>query len=227
MVEIRPQFLEGFWWRAVTQLESGDTAGYRRTCETMLERFGPKGDDPKADLVPMACILAPRAVADLPRVVRLAEKDLSDNVQRANGFTLNVLGAALYRAGRYGEAIERLSGVIGAPVHGGRWKWAARASCSPAIAGYFLAMAHHRLGDADQARTWLNKAVKWTDELLKDSPRLGPGSWIGFYRYGEGDEVHWNYRLELMRFRREAEALLGKPPPATQRTKEGAPEKKQ
>jgi hypothetical protein len=53
----------------------------------------------------------------------------------------------------------------------------------------FLAMAHGRLGDHDQARTWFNRAVQWID------------------KYRPHDD-------ELRHFRAEAEATLaeaGKP----------------
>ena len=59
---------------------------------------------------------------------------------------LNTLGAALYRAGRIDEAIARLdesvkaSGGVGVPQD-----WA------------FLAMAHHKKGNDDEARRWLEK----------------------------------------------------------------------
>jgi tetratricopeptide (TPR) repeat protein len=49
---------------------------------------------------------------------------------------------------------------------------------------FFLAMAHWRLGDHDKARTWFDRAVKWMD---RHQPR----------------------NVELLRFRAEAEALLG------------------
>ena len=59
---------------------------------------------------------------------------------------LNTLGAALYRAGRFDEAIRRLEEAI--RLRGGDGlpqDWA------------FLAMAHHRLGHRDEARRWLDR----------------------------------------------------------------------
>jgi hypothetical protein len=50
---------------------------------------------------------------------------------------------------------------------------------------FFLAMAHRRLGDRDQARIWYDKAVAWMDRQM---PHNG----------------------ELRRFRAEAEAVLTK-----------------
>jgi len=48
---------------------------------------------------------------------------------------------------------------------------------------FFLAMAHQRLGEHDQALTWFNRAVEWMN------------------KYGPHDD-------ELRRFRAEAEALF-------------------
>ena len=59
---------------------------------------------------------------------------------------MTTLGAALYRAGRYDQAIGRLEeairarGGVGLP---GDWA--------------FLALAHHRLGHRDLARRWLDR----------------------------------------------------------------------
>jgi tetratricopeptide (TPR) repeat protein len=60
---------------------------------------------------------------------------------------LNTLGAALYRAGRFDEAIRRLEEGIqirgGGPGDPTDWS--------------LLAMAHHRLGHRDLARRWLER----------------------------------------------------------------------
>jgi WD40 repeat protein/serine/threonine protein kinase len=61
------------------------------------------------------------------------------------------LGAALYRAGRYREAVETLG------------KADRLDKDSPAALG-FLAMAHHRLGERDQARTALARLLKIPDQ---------------------------------------------------------------
>ena len=56
------------------------------------------------------------------------------------------LGAALYRAGRFDEAIRRLEESIQLPNSESRQEYSA-----------FLAMAHHRLGHRDEARHWLDR----------------------------------------------------------------------
>ena len=63
---------------------------------------------------------------------------------------LKTLGAALYRAGRFEEAIRRLNESIQARGDGGDPQGFA-----------FLAMAHHRLGHRDEAKRWLDKLVAY------------------------------------------------------------------
>jgi tetratricopeptide (TPR) repeat protein len=76
----------------------------------------------------------------------MAEKALAGFPPQLRRTSLNTLGAALYRAGRIDEAIVRLdesvkaSGGVGVPQD-----WA------------FLAMAHRKKGNDDEARRWLEK----------------------------------------------------------------------
>jgi hypothetical protein len=72
---------------------------------------------------------------------------------------------------------------------------------------YFLAMAHHRLGHADVARRWLDKALQGTQETLH-SPAELPG------KSQNADGVippNWHRRLTLRLLRREAERLIQGP----------------
>ena len=70
-----------------------------------------------------------------------------------------VLGAALLRAGRPGEAIGRFEQSLTAqpdwPNHG--------------LNAYGLALAHHRLGHPEEARRWLDRA-----ERAGSRPSTGP-----------------------------------------------------
>jgi tetratricopeptide (TPR) repeat protein len=96
--------------------------------------------------LPWFCVLAPDAVADPVVPIRKAETALATYPAGIRHYTLGILGAALYRAGRLDEAIRRLelsdrdwTGV------GVARNWA------------FLAMAHHRMGHREDARRWLEK----------------------------------------------------------------------
>lgn len=57
-------------------------------------------------------------------------------------------------------------------------------------------MAHHKLGHDDEAKTWLDKAIEWTDKLLAEH-EAGTTT------------VAWNRRLTLKLLREEAEGVNG------------------
>ena len=67
-----------------------------------------------------------------------------------DAMSLNTLGVALYRAGRYDEAIDILERSLAA----GRGQ-------TDAFDLFFLAMAHHRLGHRADARTHFDRALRW------------------------------------------------------------------
>ncbi|MFO0892970.1 MAG: tetratricopeptide repeat protein [Isosphaeraceae bacterium] len=104
------------------------------------------------------------------RAVQLAPED---------GPFWNTLGVAYYRAGDWAAAIERLEKAE-----------ALSPDKNLAINGCFLAMAHWRRGETEQARRWYDKAVAWME---KNPPR--------------NEELYRNE--ELHRFHAEAAELLG------------------
>jgi tetratricopeptide (TPR) repeat protein len=107
---------------------------------------------------------------DASRAVTLARKAV-DLAPRVPTFW-NTLGAAYYRAGDWNAAVEALNKSVALGRGGTGFEW------------LFLAMAHQRLGEAEQARSWYEKALTWRD-----------------WRRPNDDE--------LRRFRAEAAGLLG------------------
>jgi tetratricopeptide (TPR) repeat protein len=135
------------WMRqALAWLAAGDLGGYRKTCAAALERLGEAKDSEEMNMVAWICALGPNAVADFTRPVRLAEKAVASDPNDAG--LINTLGALLYRAGRFDVAVQRLneSMALGGPEVG-------------LYDSLFLAMAHERLGHAEEARQWLSKAA--------------------------------------------------------------------
>jgi hypothetical protein len=134
----------------LTLVIPGNKAGVRRACENLLKRLGSTTDPAQAHRVAWSCVLAPDAVADREAPVRLAQAALVGQAEtgRARGDVLKTLGAALYRAGRFEEAIRRLDQSIHIRGDGGDPR-----------AFAFLALAHHRLGHRDEAERWLDKLV--------------------------------------------------------------------
>ena len=142
-----------------------------------------------AHWVAWTCALQPQPFdVEIDACVKLAEKAVRhDPGELQYG---QVLGAILCRAGRFEDAVRQLKSVAK--------KLDEEISTSPAYAWYFLAMAHHRLGQSEEAKRWFDKAVARTEsELAQES-------------------VAWNRRLTLELLRAEAAGLLGvlaeKPP---------------
>jgi WD40 repeat protein/serine/threonine protein kinase len=131
-------------------LKAGNGTGVRRASEDLLRQFGSVTDPEQANRVAWYCVLAPDAGSDREAPVRLAAAALTGLPEGApkRSAVLNTLGAALYRAGRFEEAVRRLNESI--QTRGGE-------GLPQGFA--FLAMAHHRLGHHDEAKRWLDKLV--------------------------------------------------------------------
>ncbi|GAF88851.1 unnamed protein product, partial [marine sediment metagenome] len=105
----------------------------------MLDHFARSERLENVGGVVWTCSLAPDAIEDLDQVVKLAERALESGDKTARN--LNRLGAILYRAGRFEEAIEKLEEVVTIWEKQGRLPTIP----SPAYTWFFLAMAHHQL----------------------------------------------------------------------------------
>jgi Tol biopolymer transport system component/tetratricopeptide (TPR) repeat protein len=182
--EHEPQNARLWSYEALAQLAGGDTSGYQRSCAAMLARFSRSGNPFDPYMVVWTCVAAADAVTDTAPLLALAERAGTGDASNApNGPAFQIQGAALYREGRLGEAVQRLTEASGLSVGGG----------GPP-AWLFLAMGHARLGHASEAREWLAKAASWIDEALQRKPESNP--------------LNWWQRLHLQRLRREAEALI-------------------
>jgi tetratricopeptide (TPR) repeat protein len=106
---------------------------------------------------------------DAALAVRLAKKAVT--VQPESAHCWNTLGVAHYRNGDDKAAVADLKTAMSLRAGGDSFDW------------FFLAMAHWRLGNRDEARMWFKRAVQWMDQ---NKPRND----------------------ELRRFRAEAEGML-------------------
>ena len=169
----------------------------------MLQRFGQTDKAGDHYWVAWACVLAPDATTDWATAVALAEKSVQSDPKSA--MYLNTLGAVLYRAGRFDEALARLSEAAALVQRTERGEqFVARLPL--VLSGHD---AHHRLGHAEEAKQWLDKAVTWTDKTLAEADQ------------GTAD-LPWNRRLTLKLLRDEATTLLGVTPPTANQHPEPA-----
>ncbi len=145
---------------ALALLKHGETDAYHRLCRRALERHGDTPYSTVANNVAWICALAPDALTDFAPAIALAETA----VRRAKAAgekhsSLNTLGALLYRAGRYKEAIARLTEGVAAGGKATDYDWA------------FLAMAQQRLGATAEAHKLFAKMAPATP--------AAPFSWRG------------------------------------------------
>ena len=120
-------------------------------------------------------VTGPEGLRDVNAALPLGEKAV--RLEPGNAVYRSTLGVAYYRAARYREAADALR-----PNLENQENWAL------AFDLYFLAMSHHRLGEATRARDYYDWAVRWP----RTHPKLSPG-----------------HHEELDRFRAEAADLLG------------------
>jgi tetratricopeptide (TPR) repeat protein len=144
-----PVPLDAWYHRAIACLKTGDQAGYREICESMLDRvkLDPFNLAP-INLVAWMCALGPDAVADRRRPVVLAElilPRLPDDPTLKHAY-LNTIGGVFLRAGRYKEAAKHLKDAIAATGDGGaKQDW------------LLLALAYHHLDRPAEVKRCLAK----------------------------------------------------------------------
>jgi hypothetical protein len=132
------------------------------------------------------CRFRADAVADGTLPGRLAEKELQGAAKQI--WSLTEQGALAYLAGRCQEAAPLFEQSLRADAAPGRavvnWVW--------------LALAHQRLGQSEEARRWLSKVQAWLGQYRDGMPALAEQE-LG---------LHFHNWLEAHVLRREAEALL-------------------
>ena len=130
-------------------LAQGDFEKYRTAARKLLQEFGKSTSENLLASLAWICVLSPNSVEDSDALIRLVWPggDLDETQSRSASLSpaqLSTLGAALYRAGRYEEAILRIN--QSSETEGGY---------SPPENHAFLAMACHRLGRASEAERHL------------------------------------------------------------------------
>ena len=141
------------WYAAaLLTVSAGDRNGYRALCDDLWKRFGSLPIERYQDALTTLCTLGDGATADPDRVVTLAETLLKNARDSVANYYLASLGAALYRAGRDDEAVERLRQSVSAHTTDGTVDvW------------LYLALSQRRLGRDADAREWMTKV----DELSR------------------------------------------------------------
>lgn len=194
-VALRPNLPSSYQRLAAVRLKQNQPDEYRKLCAQMVARFGK--DDGLFSTVAWACVLQEGAFPDPQIPISMAQRTVEDQPTRF--YPLNTLGAALYRAGQFRDAVARLNESCAAYKQAAEIAEArgyAEAESLPIQDGrpvdwLFLAMAHHRLGNASGAGEFLTKSRSAMESKTVRDPRR---TW---------------HRIELELLLAEATALIG------------------
>ncbi|MGE3804624.1 MAG: tetratricopeptide repeat protein, partial [Gemmataceae bacterium] len=170
---------------ALLHLAANDLPAYRQLCAGLLRKLGRNADPETTYAVVWTSVLGPQAIPDPGRLDELTEQLLERHPQHPPRF-LVLRGAALYRAGRYGKAITELDQALAAGPK------------PPVFTWLFLAMAHQKQGNSDQAKEWLERAANWEQATKQPAAAGMPSRW---------DELPWTEKLTYQLLRQEAEGL--------------------
>jgi tetratricopeptide (TPR) repeat protein len=175
------------WYEYASVLAfTGDAEGYRQACMSLLECVGPNPQPRPAYLAARACLLTPDAGAASARVLHLAERAVQAEPNTA--WYLHTLSLAYYRAGRFQRAIEMAEASLESNP---RWE--------PFVLNWLmLAMAHHHLQHAGEARQWLIMASDW----MHRSTGKGPADALPQL------QMTWHDKFACLLLHREAEPLM-------------------
>ena len=195
-IELKPKMPSSYSRLGVIRLKQNRPADYATLTQTAVQLFG--NDEGFASTAAWTCVLRPESGVAPADVVTLARLGLTD---APNSFySLNTLGAALYRAGQWQDAVDTLAksrsaymqAASAADLRGdAEAAWLMPRQDGRPTDWLFLAMANHQLGQQSEAKEWLKRAQEAVNSKRIRDPRR---TW---------------HRLELELLLDEASKLIG------------------
>jgi tetratricopeptide (TPR) repeat protein len=166
---------------ALAQLHSGDADGYRRVCAQMVDELGTTPDEDARFRFAWACAHGSSALNDLQIPLELAAKLVEENPDCAAYQC--TLGALLYRAGRFEEAVRPLSqSAVAFAINPSD-------QFSTLYPKLLMAMVHWELGEVKKSQELFDEVQSQYDDAINSASS-------------------WNRRATLQLLRDEAEALV-------------------
>jgi tetratricopeptide (TPR) repeat protein len=193
--ELNEPALSDHWWSYGTLLaQAGDLDGYGRLCTRMCERFRGHGGRIAADFVRTVCLIPGIDTDYKLAAARLQAGQFHDSLY------LYAQGLVFYRAGEFGHAVI----CCLESVQVGDW------SGQP-LNFPVLALAYTKLGDADNARTYLERAAQARDGWIENLYSSGEKNWVTH----KGASAEWHVSpfdwLEFNLLYNEARIQLNQP----------------
>jgi len=177
--EVEPKNHDWWYSEAACRLAIGDLAGYRKARAGIIANF--RHFD-KPDIVRHVCYVSAAVPATPDEAQALLE--MAKFATAATPNNPRPRGAMNYRAGSYEAAIADME--QSARVYPRRaWDW------------LFMAMAHHKLGHAEQAQRSFRNAVEWIERADRSQVPGSKNIWVGWYE-----------PLEVAQLRKEASELI-------------------
>jgi WD40 repeat protein len=175
--------------RGLLRCHLGDKSGYQAVCRHAVRTFGSNKTPAVANNLLWTCTLAAEPGVEIEPLIQPLEEALKKAPN--NPVYLGRLGAALYRLGRFNEAVTRLQEALAAD----------RKEALVVPAYLILAMAHHRLGATETARQFLDKAqVKM---------QAAEAEWAAGAAANRVELMTWADQIGARLLLHEAEALIG------------------
>ena len=132
-------------------LKLGDTEGYRRHCQKLLQKFGDTSDPNIAERTVKACLILPQPGVDFATMSQLADIAVAAGpAHRDFPFFQLAKGLSEFRQGRFASAIDWLKPVAAEQGDPNR----------SVQASMVLAMAQHRLNQLDEARATFTNGIE-------------------------------------------------------------------
>jgi eukaryotic-like serine/threonine-protein kinase len=174
-------------YQALTRLGIFDWNGFQRARSSLIRRFGNATAPSTADEIAWTCVAIPGTI-DWSPVIRLSETAVK--ATPANHGYLQTLGAALYRAGRPKEAIERFNEAV----------QAAEDRAEDGFDLLYLAAAHNSLGRKKEAKAFYERGVEWARVHSRGGARgRSHPPWLPVH-FVQLSEPHlgWDSRVKLV-----------------------------
>jgi predicted Zn-dependent protease len=168
-LEVQPDNYNWWYGLAVARLGTGDTPGYHRARSEILRRFRDYKDAHRVNNLCYICAVLPAEPDDAKAFLRMAEFAVGSTPDNPR-----IRGVMNYRAGKYEAAIADLN-QSARVLRRRPWDW------------LILAMAHQKLGHADEAKKDLQEAEKWIETANRTDAIGSADRWMSWTEPMEGE----------------------------------------